>query len=480
MTDDIDTLNNALAFALDADSIDVWSDHPIAHKADQLIISRTHDIPRERRNFPPLPVIYPPGRNVWFLHDLGLERTRPIPTYLDMEATEDEPSTDVDPSVTHQLADEICTVLKQTNRKGEVRTWLDFVQTDLIPIKPERGKAIIAPISMTHTDRMFLGAEQPDDELGLLPPIPTLGKRRFPSLPIDLYEASGARIKTTHRGAPIEQRIWLGAAMSIPIQNRGDPGANYSLRRTILMTLREIMAIAYPDSRFERNYHVPRISGALKRVSSIYIPLPTSGAWQVVNVRKVPDYRSDLDSPDILLEIALPGGNQRGALVLREVLFGYGKSDVHAFRAYLRLVYFWNHYISNRGKLQYPTIPKVVRNQLGQILDRKGKVILNARGEPTKNWDHNRAVRTGDDERNPAMDRLPLLTADDLIELVFDNHEAQNYGNLTKRQRQRRRHEIDLTLQRLIDDEILEISRSDNWLRGDIQLLPGKRNFEWR
>ena len=61
------------------------------------------------------------------------------------------------------------------------------------------------------------------------------------------------------------------------------------------------------------------------------------------------------------------------------------------------------------------------RNEKGEIVDADGKPILTARGKPITNLYHDRVIAQGDREENPAADRYPVLSSEDLILACFPN-----------------------------------------------------------
>ena len=114
----------------------------------------------------------------------------------------------------------------------------------------------------------------------------------------------------------------------------------------------------------------------------------------------------------------LPGGGH-GPLIDRQELRRWGATSAPAYRAYLRLAYLWDGVKAKRGRRRvFATRPKVLRDAQGFLVDAQGQRITDRQGQPTKNWSHPQAVRTGV-ERNPAADLVPQLGPEDLTELCY-------------------------------------------------------------
>ena len=62
-----------------------------------------------------------------------------------------------------------------------------------------------------------------------------------------------------------------------------------------------------------------------------------------------------------------------------------------------------------------PTRPIDRRNEKGEIVGADGVPILTARGKPITNLYHDRVIAQGEREENPAADRYPVLSKNDLI-----------------------------------------------------------------
>ena len=137
---------------------------------------------------------------------------------------------------------------------------------------------------------------------------------------------------------------------------------------------------------------------------------------------------------ELPLRVELPPGSDRGPMIDRVTLQRLGAQSSPAFRAWVRLPYLWNTYGTRRvgrGKNKrtariHATRPRVSRNVDGAMLDHKGDVIRDHRGAPVKLWSDPRAVRLGGEERNPAADRIPVLTDADLVALCYDNRHVSD------------------------------------------------------
>lgn len=90
-----------------------------------------------------------------------------------------------------------------------------------------------------------------------------------------------------------------------------------------------------------------------------------------------------------------PGADKGGAEVGRIPLLAAGTQSDTAFRLEIGLSYLWDEAKrKNRGSRVYDSVPEVLRNDQGYLVDTQGQVIVD-KGKPTKSWAHPRAVHTG-------------------------------------------------------------------------------------
>lgn len=255
-----------------------------------------------------------------------------------------------------------------------------------------------------------LFADQGTEQQLILPGIIRDNSSIVPAFPLDVYEASeGKPPERGGKGAPLAQRIWVNALLALPLAKREQDGS-----WRLITTLRDIKDWAYPQS-WNRTHCLPRIQTALKDVHNMRVYWEHR-LWNIVQVFAIPASNIKLDDPLPLL-VRLPDGMRgEGAMINVTILRLLGVESAPQFRAWIKLAYIWDDAKQkNGGHRIYPKRPNVLRNNRGQPTDAKGNVL------PKRNWNHNRAVWTGELEDNPAAARVPVLNDDDLIHLFFDN-----------------------------------------------------------
>ena len=122
-----------------------------------------------------------------------------------------------------------------------------------------------------------------------------------------------------------------------------------------------------------------------------------------------------------------------------EPLREYGAQSAPKFRAWGCLAYLWDAAkVKNGGRRIYATIPEVLRNSDGYLMDAKGEVLLTGDLYPTQGgwkfrsgqmpqtaWYHPLAIHTGRQIRNPQADKVPILSDSDMVKLFYDHTERK-------------------------------------------------------
>ena len=184
--------------------------------------------------------------------------------------------------------------------------------------------------------------------------------------------------------------------------------------------------VAHPTKTSYRPSRCAVILQEALRNLSWYCVLETkTGLWKPAVVRQEPKGYSAANFSDVIIfDIRMPEGYGPGPRVHRPTLRKWGRSAL-AYRSNLSIANYWNRHITGGGKIASPERPRVRRNDAGHLLDHAGNVILE-RGKPSKNWNDRRVVRLSGNERNPAMDRLPELGPDELVDLTRpDGHKLK-------------------------------------------------------
>ena len=283
-------------------------------------------------------------------------------------------------------------------------------------VTPDRERRRIVPgilSSMAHIDgrerlpALDVGTIGGGDAQGFLPGLEPEKTALVPALPLQVWD--GVKAGNPGGGVPLSQGLWFEAVTAVPRSERGRGIVRLPL------TLRDLVAFAgwkhYRPSR-----HIPQLRRALLEVDSFWVGWERRD-WKLVAPQALPKLDAKLD--DVLpVHVYMPDGCERGPLIDRQPLRLYRPSDAPAFRAWARLAYLWNQYGTRKGRRIYATRPEVLRSAEGHPLDAGVEVIVQ-HGKPA-HWSHPRCVRTGNRERNPEADRIPVLPPADLVRLCFD------------------------------------------------------------
>lgn len=233
-----------------------------------------------------------------------------------------------------------------------------------------------------------------------------------PALPVQLYDQAGGALQTKGGGAPIALRLFFEALMSV----RRDQRTEHQTTE-LTVTLRDLVDWIWPNG-WNRRRNLPVLSWALKDLGELRIEWQRR-LWNLVVARTLPTWETRLDDPIVLHVFSLPGSD-RGPIIDRFYLRLCGLDSAPSYRSLLRIAYLWDDAKAKRGgRRVYATRPQVLRDKQDHLVDARGNLILE-RGRPVTNWNHPRAVHTGETERNPAADIVPELGLDDLAALGYD------------------------------------------------------------
>ena len=271
---------------------------------------------------------------------------------------------------------------------------------------PERGEQI-------QTHQLDLGFA---DAPSILPAV------------MPLHAAHPMGVKATTKSGAVSHvvRIFFEALMALsPSQHKAD----------IMFRLGDLIGYLYPGYRrddgsfdhkkFNRTLQLPHIIEALG-ILHFYATVPFRDdqgdlrVWRPVTVNSPVGRDAKNDTP-VFMRVNLPPDAQQGYMILKEIHRQLGKNSGPQFNAYHAAAALWDKYGTVRGKLIDPTRPVENRNETGALLDANGNPIRNARGTTITNLYDERAVSKLDRERNPAADRYPILSEEDLIRACNPN-----------------------------------------------------------
>ena len=245
---------------------------------------------------------------------------------------------------------------------------------------------------------------------------------KVPCLPLILFDASFRVSNARGKGAPLVLRLWVEAILSVPAKDR---------TRTVRLTVkpRDLIRALWPNGTFRPGRDGPKLTCALAMLHAARVPWIDSkgqpgGYWAIVAVRNAPDFRNP--ESELVLDVELPPGSQFGPLVHRPTLRKYGVKSAAAYRLSLGAAYYWNRYLTHKGKRLPPTVPVVERDERGIVLNAHGDPVTAKGGAPVTHWNDKRAIRTGEYIRNPELQRLPWLEASDLLALGAPEADTRN------------------------------------------------------
>ena len=307
--------------------------------------------------------------------------------------------------------------------------------------QPDRKRLGLLPVSMRDAqqaepfgklpqdlDRVTPLGRLPNDQAqGVLPGLEAPTRSVIPPLCIGVYTVNGGVLKAS-QGAPIAERLLFEVLMAIRRPDR------LRTRRPDIL-LREVVGWIWPNG-WQRGRDLPRLQRGLWELDNMRVHLHRA-LWRLVAVDRLPALDASLDDVVAFNVKHLPDSD-RGPLVHRPNLRQLGLESAPGWRSLLRLAYIWDEIKTrNGGRRIYATRPVVKRGADGVLLDAQGKPILRAGGAPVKDWSDPRAIRLYDArqnpilERNPAADRVPALSVDELARLGFD--ERTNKDNRKRR-----------------------------------------------
>ena len=333
-----------------------------------------------------------------------------------------------------------------------VRSW---VQTQLPSIEPERRKdtgilhnalrdsypsprlplEIVSTVPR-HEEEMKLFTDLPQGGRQLtMPGFDFPGTELVPALPLVAYEGAGGKSFAPGRGAPIDQRLFINVLIEYMHRDRGQ----YDIAQ-LKSNYRDVKSWLYPNgTKMPKSKLIPRLYEGLWKLHNLRF-FWEKQEWNIISVPALPTLAIKLDDP-LHFTVRLPPeiNNKSGALIGIEPLRLYGAQSAPKFRAWVRLAYLWDKAKQlNGGHRIYATIPEVLRNSDGYLVDAKGQVILTGDAYRTKAgwkcrngqmpqtaWYHPLAIQTGNQVRNPQADKVPVLSDRDMVRLFFDHKERE-------------------------------------------------------
>ena len=177
--------------------------------------------------------------------------------------------------------------------------------------------------------------------------------------------------------------------------------------------------------------------------------------------------------------VRVPNGRRIGPQIDNRLRRRLAATSYRQHRIYVSACCLWDRYATFNGRLVPLTLPEVIRNDAGYVIDAKGNVITQ-KGRPSRRSTHPRAVHTGKRLPNPNVDTAyPWIEGEDVILLA--NHRVGDKREKRKAQRQHT-----LTSLRALRDRVtgsaLDFEMRFRRVRGGreweaVRLLPSTAHF---
>ena len=216
-------------------------------------------------------------------------------------------------------------------------------------------------------------------------------------------------------------RVFLMALITMPVEIR-----NGRMQEAVI-TIRQLVEdwLGWQPTWYRPNKM--DTGGALKKaltlVRDMYISLPRKDGRRGPSGWQFPLMISELEgfglNDRLTLVMRIPQGSAVGPQVDRELLKRLGLISGPAYRMYLHLCCEWDRYGARGGRLIKPTRPEVLRAPGGQVIDSEGKILTKMDRTPVYTHNDQRAVRTGKREPNPARQRYPEKSPQDLLLMAY-------------------------------------------------------------
>ena len=362
------------------------------------------------------------------------------------------------------FAPAICDRLDKTGVEAHddgMLTALAFVMDRWVPkdIEPQPpGPGLMIPRFQKTEDAEamklpgFMAASPMDGQLPLFDDQPA--PWGCPSWLLSLYDQAGGEAKSPksrHRGAPWDLRLFVGALLSVPVDERDGRDKRFAISAGDLAEW--LHPGGWDRSNRRRDWEAFRATlRSLDRLRILYRVRSCEDIEACVQCRERGGHLVQLRTVDVpclpekwdrgrtpvVFRVSIPRSAARGATVDWDRLVRYGVESAVLYRAYLSVSAVLD-YTARAGHPITKTIGAPVLNQAGSPIFRKGHIVR----------DKTRSVE------NPAQRYVKFLSDDELRQLV-------GLKAATPANRMRAREAIE----RLALDEVIDIEqRSDGTVR---------------
>ena len=244
-------------------------------------------------------------------------------------------------------------------------------------------------------------------EVGYLPTLEPEPSMLVPHALLDLWDSGASRGR--HGPVPLARRIGLEVLLAVP------PDARANEAVLLSTTMGELAGGVWPSTKYVPKRHGPMLVRDLHVVHDGRVAWSDGKHGSLRVLAAVRDWpRSFHRDARLAFDVRLPPGSRQGPQIDRNAVRMTWFSYRHN-RLLLTAYCLFDRYGTVHGRMVAPTLPAVLRNEAGYLLDARGKVIAE-RGAPTRRATHKRAVQTGERVPNPeALTRYRALIGRDLI-----------------------------------------------------------------
>ena len=211
--------------------------------------------------------------------------------------------------------------------------------------------------------------------------------------------------------------------------------------------VRDVVAGLWPRG-WQRGRDWPRLLGGLDEMRRLGVEWEyggTGGVWFAVTVRSVP--RAGRLDDLMQFEVLLPPGSGPGPLVARPHLRLLGLDSAPAYRLYMSLCWYWDHYGTRRGRLIGADAPAPGKRPAAAGVNVSGRLI------------------------NPAALRwYPALSPDDVAAMSYALGDLAADGTVRRNQRRAAREALERVTN--VTGAIVVPAEQADGVRGCVRVLP--------
>ncbi len=306
----------------------------------------------------------------------------------------------------------------------------------------------LRPVVVSN-DQRYLDLPMPFDGAGEAPRqlwrgFEHAGPDRVPVLPLVSWDARGGSSMTRGRGAALGVRLYVETLLAVPPElRRIGSGAPAVLRAKV----RDVVAGLWPRG-WQRGRDWPRLLGGLDEMRRLGVEWEyggTGGVWFAVTVRSVP--RAGRLDDLMQFEVLLPPGSGPGPLVARPHLRLLGLDSAPAYRLYMSLCWYWDHYGTRRGRLIGADAPAPGKRPAAAAVNVSGRLI------------------------NPvALRWYPALSPDDVAAMSYALGDLAADGTVRRNQRRAAREALERVAN--VTGAIVVPAEQADGVRGCVRVLP--------